>query len=363
MAQFWKRKWAKTILVLVALACGASLIAGHVRSVANRSEVAKLTQKMKTVCLGRVLVDVPARAEVSLAGESLDGFDIAAFEESAAEFRRRVGEREIEIQASADRAEGKGPGGVIEARDLHVEGMQGRVVTFGRDHASGIENGQRVISEWFAVEAHAHVGGVSFTLSTNHARDADALHAEELLARLRLRGEDELPTVPGFCSWRAVFAEPLTDHKGGHTRMSIRLPEYPELAVVLASFPGGRGSESLLDRAAKTDAEAGTIETLLVSKMRSGKRSIHGISGEEVLERVRELNFAATYGFMWEASGIKNDPLQPFLSLELQSGISFRPGGKPVDSTLHSDAVLALWDSISSSIRLRDTHAPQLARR
>jgi hypothetical protein len=30
-----------------------------------------------------------------------------------------------------------------------------------------------------------------------------------------------------------------------------------------------------------------------------------------------------------------------------------RPGSKPVDTTLHEDALLALWDSIASSIRLR----------
>ena len=43
--------------------------------------------------------------------------------------------------------------------------------------------------------------------------------------------------------------------------------------------------------------------------------------------------------------------MQPFLSLELQAGISPEPGGKPVNSSLHEDAVLALWDVISSSIR------------
>lgn len=30
-----------------------------------------------------------------------------------------------------------------------------------------------------------------------------------------------------------------------------------------------------------------------------------------------------------------------------------RPGGQPADASLHGEAVLALWDSVSSSIRLR----------
>jgi hypothetical protein len=77
-----------------------------------------------------------------------------------------------------------------------------------------------------------------------------------------------------------------------------------------------------------------------------------------VLERVHELNFATTYGFVWEMQGVPDDPQQPFVSLELHGGISPRPGGKPVDTSLHEDAVLALWDSISSSIRLRRSDSP-----
>jgi hypothetical protein len=42
----------------------------------------------------------------------------------------------------------------------------------------------------------------------------------------------------------------------------------------------------------------------------------------------------------------------------METGTNPRPGGKPVDSSLHEDAVMALWDSISSSIRLRKSDAP-----
>lgn len=139
--------------------------------------------------------------------------------------------------------------------------------------------------------------------------------------------------------------------------MHIGLPDHPDLGVVLASLPGGDRPRSLLTRTAEIDAEATPGEMLRVTKLRTGKRNINGMPGEEVLERVREFNLATTFGFMWEAEGVKDDPLQPFLSLELQSGISPEPGGKPADSSLHEDAILALWDAISSSIRLRP-HAP-----
>jgi hypothetical protein len=50
--------------------------------------------------------------------------------------------------------------------------------------------------------------------------------------------------------------------------------------------------------------------------------------------------------------------MRPYLLLNMETGTNPRPGGKPVDSSLHEDAVLTLWDSISSSIRLRKSDPP-----
>jgi hypothetical protein len=190
------RRWLILIVWLTALACTGSWAAIKVRSMRDRSEVAKMTEKMKTVCVGRYLADLPAQAKIALGGVMLDGFEVEALEEREAQFRERISTREKEI------------------------------------------------------------------------------------------------------------------------------------------------------------AERGA-NPLRVTKLREEIRNINGIVGEEVLERVREYKFSTTYGFNWEARGVKEDPLQPYLSLELQTGVSAHPGGKPVDTSLHEDALLALWDNIASSIRLR----------
>jgi hypothetical protein len=133
------------------------------------------------------------------------------------------------------------------------------------------------------------------------------------------------------------------------------------MGLAFDSIPGGHTDRSLLARVADTDAEASADEMLRVTKLRLGQRTINGIDGEEVLERVRELNFTTGYSFMWEVAGVKDDPLQPYLLLNMETGTNPRPGGTPVDSSLHEDAVLALWDSISSSIRLRRSDSPPQA--
>jgi hypothetical protein len=361
MMRMKKRGWREVIVLLAALACAGSWAAGQVRSMRDRSEVAKMTEKMKTVCVGRFLVDVPAQAEVSLSREMIDGFEVETVPESEADFYARVAAREVSVAAKSTDAEGKSKGGMVEARDLRISGMVGKTLIFGRDRTHGFDDGRRVEVEWVSVEAYAHVGDISISLSMKYANEEKAKAAETLLSRVQVLREDEIPSLPGFCVERVVFAEPLPPHDTEHIVMHIGLPDHPDLGMAFASLPGGGRSRSLLSRVSDNDAEAGADEMLRVTKLRAEKRDINTLPGEEVLERVRELNFATTFGFMWETQGVKNDPLQPFLSLELHAGISREPGGKPADSSLHEDAVLALWDTVASSIRLRPSGPPPAA--
>jgi hypothetical protein len=324
----------------------------------DRSEVAKMTEKMRTVCVGRYLVDVPVQAEVSMSHERIDGFAIETIEESEVRFHERVSAREAEIGAQGAGAGTKGAGGMVEARDLRIPGMVGRTFVYGRTRTHGFEHGQRVDTEWVSVESHAHTKGLSVSLSAKYVDDGDARAAEALLVQLRLRGDNEVPNVPGFCISHAVFAEPLPPHTTEHIAMHVGLPGHPDLAMSLVSMPGGGSDPNLVARTAQTDATISPDALLRITKLREGKRTINSIHGEEVLVRAREFNFTTTYGFNWETPGINDDPLQPYLSLELQTGISERPGGKPTDTSLHEDALLSLWDSIASSIRVRKNNPP-----
>ena len=310
-----------------------------------------MTENMKTICVGRYLVDVPVQADTSLSHERVAGFEIETIEESEEAFRNRLASREAEINARSPATDGTG--GMVEARDLRIPHLIGRMMMFGRNRGYLMNEGMRVDDEFLSVEAQVHTAGVSFILTAKYADEARARLAEALLARLRLRREDEIPPVPGFCISRAVFVDPLPVNKAEHVTLHLGLPGHPDMGLAFSSLPGGRTERGLLARVADTDAESSADEMLRVTRLRSGQRVINGIDGEEVLERVRELNFTTGYSFMWEAPGSTEDPSQSYLLLNMETGTNPRPGGKPVDSSLHEDAVLALWDSISSSIRLR----------
>ncbi|KQV33489.1 hypothetical protein ASC93_26805 [Massilia sp. Root335] len=353
MTQSRKLGWRALIVLLAALACAGTWAAGQVRSIRDRSAVAKMTEKMKTVCVGRFLVDVPAHADIGLSHEMIDGFELDTVEESETSFRERVAAREAAIGTHGVATDSRGTGGMVEARDLRVPNMVGRILVYGRTRSYRMDGNRRVDDEWVSIEVHAHLNGSSIALSMKYADQPDVYSAEALLARLHPRDPDEIPSIPGFCIQHAVFTEPLPPHKTEHIVMHLGLPGHPDMGLALSSTPSGQTGKSLLERVAETDAEASADETLRVTKLRLGKRGINGIAGEEVLERVRELNFTTGYGFMGEALGTKDDPMHPYLLLNMETGTNPRPRGNPVDSSLHEDAVLALWDSISSTIRRR----------
>ncbi len=317
-----------------------------------------MTEKMKTVCVGRYLVDVPGEADVSLSGERISGFAIDSVEEDESAFRERVAAREAEITARGRDHDDSGEGGMLDAHDLRIPGVTGRAFVYGRSRGHMMNGDRRIDMESVSIEVHAHMNGLSFSMSASSKQAQGVKDAEALLARLQVRGRDEIPRVPGFCIWRGVFADPLPDHENEHVTLHLGLPGHPDMGLAFDVMPAGRTDRSLLVRVADIDAEASADEMLRVTKLRSGKRSINGIDGEEVLERIRELNFTTGYSFMWEAHGVENDHLQPYLLLNMETGTNPRPGGKPVDSSLHEDAVLALWDNISSSIRLRKSDSP-----
>lgn len=343
------------LLLLAAFACAGSWAAVHLRSVQDTSEVVKMTEEMRLVCVGRSLIDVPAQSELSFSNQVLDGLEISTVEESEAVFRARLAAREKEIEALGMTTDSRGPGGMVEARDLRLVDMAARLLVYGRTRSYSMEGDHRVDDEWMSIEAHVHVNALSFTFSMQYADPSDVPAVEALLERFRPRGENEIPSVPGFCVWRGIFAEPLPSHKTEHIVMHLGLPGHPDMGIAYSSVSGVPADDGLLARIAVVDAETRVDDMLRVTKLRSGKRSINGVEGEEELERLRARNFLTGYSLLWEAQGLLDDPVQSKLSLAMIFGNSSSPGGEPIGSSFHEDAVLTLtlWDRISSSIRLR----------
>lgn len=330
------------------------LIYGLGNSMIDRHSVAKLTDRMKTICVGRFLVDLPASMDFSYSRVYVKGFWVSTQQESEAAFEARVLARQAEIEAEPNQ---RGEKNLEAVEDYRGNGFAGKMFRFGREFTKGIENGKPVVWVNVKLEAYLHLNGVSFNFTSPDGYAADKTgNLRQLLNKLRFMPPEELPTAAGFCFGPGMFVDPLQADDTEGVAIFAGFPEHPDLALALSTRAGTEpDKEDRLARDTAVDAEMPLWQKPLMDKLRKGRRTINGLEGVEVAEKWTELNFVHTFGFNWEVNGRSDNVFVPFMHLEMSTGHPVNAGARPVISFLGEDALVQLWDRISSSIRVRPT--------
>ena len=358
MKPWWRRGPALLIAGVVIVGLTISWAAGAVkqRAAAQRDneKVARMTQKMKTVCIGRFLIDLPDETRFELRGPRIDGFDISSFDESEADFQVRLAQREAKLRATPDRLGGNK--NLESVREVKTEnGVVGKLFFHGRTVSEGTQaNGlelERYRYEGIALEAMLHGQGVSFTLAANDYNLDIIENLPRLVAKLVPNPDNQIPAEPGFCIDRAWFRDPLTADQREEVMMSAQLPSHPDFEFLAILAAGNKpSSQSLLERTADSDAAMALWEKMRISNLRAARRTIAGLIGDEVVTRVAEANDTVGYSFWWEVAGTEDNVLVPHFVFKMNTG---EGRNEPVPTSLSEDAAMVLWDKISSSIRLR----------
>jgi hypothetical protein len=160
-----------------------------------------------------------------------------------------------------------------------------------------------------------------------------------------------IPSGSGFCIENGIIHDPISPDMNETVTMFASLKGHPDIAIRLDTSVLDEPQESLLMRDADNDIN--TRFATNIKNLGKGPRELNGIPGEELLDRFKERNGTTGHMFMWESLGKPSDVLVPTIILEIQTGKG-RPGS-PVNSSLTDEAVLKLWQAISSSLRIRPT--------
>lgn len=341
---------------VIAVIYGLFLLYSIGANAMDRVKVGMLTQHMKTACIGRFLIDLPNDMGYSYSHTFMYGFWIAAIPESEEAFLQRVAAREAEINAAPNEL---GDKSMEEVEPVSAHGFSGKILTFGRTSVKGsLEDGKRVYYVNVAQEAYAHADGTTFTFKTD-AIDPDYTNVlSEIIGKLRLVKPNEIPSAPGFCFGRGMLADPVPVEWTEGVAMFAGFKDQPDLAMVFRTRAGlGKNpyDPGRLARNARADEELTLLQRARIQKLRIGHRTIAGIDGEEVLERCTESHFVNIFLFDWEVFGTKDNPFAPEMHLEMSTGHPVKAGARAVTSFLNEDALIHLWDAISSSIRVRPT--------
>jgi len=334
-------------LVLILLFFGWRI--GTVRDIQDTEKVRKMTETMKTVCVGRFLVDVPAEAEVSFRGAFLSGWNIDTDpDETDEQFTARLARKEAELKAEKNE---RGSNSLESTIHIDSNNIVGKIFVFNRTWTYWFEGEKRVDSTAASAHAYVRTPGASLNFTAKYG-GSRVKELAQVITQIKPLKEGEISTEPGFCIGRAMLLDPLTASQNERVTMFLSLKGHPDFLIALDSAAGLKPSDPLLVRDARHRDEFAAHLT----SYRRGPRTIGGVPGEELIDGFHEGNGTTGYSCEWESTPDQNDVFRPELDLELTSGHSIRPGGPPVESSLSARAVLMLWDKISSSIRLRPTH-------
>lgn len=301
--------------------------------------------KMKPMCVGRFLIDLPADAEVSYRGAMIAGWSIATYEETDEQFAARI--KKKEAQLSSEKNEHGGTS-LESTHQVNKNGVHGTIHVFAREWIRGLPT--EPLLESVRVEAMIRVQEHSFNLTREFGNDGYLNRLAELATQFRSREENEIPTEAGFCFDGGFITEPLKVEQSERTTMFVGLNGHPDVSIALNMIAGITTPRTLLQR----DADAPTINKhrSRFHTFRRGARPFNGEPGEEILDRVHEFNGNYGHSFNWELIHNKTDSVfTPLMSFELSTGHG-QPG-TTVDSSLTDAHALALWDKMLSSLRVR----------
>lgn len=310
------------------------------------------TLPMKTVCLGRFVIQVPEDSQISYGPARLDGWRISTINsETDEQFDFRLQAREQQLRASKNEKDGVSFESVSK---IATNEIKARIFIFGRRWNYSFSEGKRKDYETVEMQAMVRAGRASFTLHVELAEATDEEGLTQLIKQFKQRANEVVPTEAGFCFDGGLIREPLNAGQSESTGLFVSLAGHPDVSFALHTLAGYVVGETLLQRDAKASIKQ--RHSSLFHILRQGPRALNGIPGEEVLERVNEPNGVTVHGFMWESYSKKDDVYLPSITLEMDTG-NGRPG-RPVQSSLSDAAVLALWDKISSSLRVRAVIEP-----
>jgi hypothetical protein len=318
-------------------------------------------EKTKTVCFGRFMVDVPASAIVVWGNVDVPlGVTIYP---AGADHVQNLAQKFID-ELKSEKAIYHDDVPLLLSIE-NVNRPEGKIVT-GYDGFEALTDLR--INGYFKLHAD---GVVIDARPLQDDKDGTIAEITSIARRLRQHVEGEIPNEPGNCIQNAFLPdEPGTNKEqlAELIRIGFRLKEFSDthLSIFVGpSNPHYSESDSLswrLDRLEKGERAQDPNHPLLkTNDLRRGARQIGDwMNGFEALSRTPErAEVHSIHDFAMDFRGVPSDPLKPYAEIQMQTGVANDAAGA-AKASLTDEEAIAVWDKITSTIRVRPINAASL---
>lgn len=295
---------------------------------------------MKTLCLGRHLVEVPSDSELKIGYEYAGGPVVTQRNVDRDRFLDLVAEQERRLKATQHRAGGTM---LVQRAEPTADSV---LLTSWSSPTS-----RRIHAQDFYLHVPAQRVLYHFTGQSDETRLQGAVdYYRTLGGAVRYRDAAEIPKEAGFCIDSGFIARNKLGKEG--FTAGIRARAYPSVSMTLTAYVTGKPDADLLTRVG--NVPPGYAKAAAQMKpLRRGQEDIGPFRGQELLVRA-DAEGKRSYEFLWETQGKANSLGFPFISLELSTTGKSDAKGKIVDAPFKSDEeAIGYWDSVLKTLRLR----------
>lgn len=315
-------------------------------------------EKTKTICFGRFMVDVPASAVVAW-GQTIVPLTVSIYPNGADEVKNMAETFITELKSEKAIYLNHIP--LLISIDDIVR-PEGKIVT----GYQGFESiADLKINGYFKMN---NDGVIINARPLKHLKDETIADIKSIARRLTQRSETEVPTEPGNCIESAFLPDSPDDeknHPGEMIEIGFRLKEFPDAHFSIETRPCNYDdpeSDSLERQWKRIRHDMQTPEEQKVldntNFFRQNQRQIHDWkAGYEVLTRSPdEEGSYSHHDFELRFVGVGHDPYKPYADIQFQTGVADNAAGA-TKASLTDEEAIAVWDKITSSIRVRPTGA------
>jgi hypothetical protein len=315
-------------------------------------------EKTKTVCFGRFLVDVPASATV-VWGQTIVPLTVSIYPNGVDEVKSLAQKFIDELKSKKAIYHDDVP--LLISVDNVVQ-PEGKLIT-GYEGFDSVDDLK--INGYFRLNNY---GVVINARPLRDDKDGTIVLINSIARRLRQRAANEIPSEPGNCIEYAFLVDapnPDKDDLLEHIRIGFRLKEFPDahFSIYVAPSnpynPEGDSLETQFKRILEDPASPEEKKVLAAIKFfRKTARQVHDWqTGYEVLMRSPDEDGSlAHHDFRMKFTGVPREVLKPYADIQFQTGVADNAAGATKPSLTDEEAI-AVWDKITSTIRVRPTSA------
>ncbi|EGT5738389.1 hypothetical protein AGJ36_21170 [Cronobacter dublinensis subsp. dublinensis] len=334
----------------------------------QEANVQAILKEMKTRCIGRYLIDLPASFSVNRSSGLFEGNHWVAEIGMADDSRKTyITTRRMYYPAFEQFIQRRGQ---EIAREIVINPLNKpylkkvwtlpnkmKGIIFERNEDAGTNDAIRVL------EAYLYTNGVAVKLQKESVNDSDPRYKDDrngkpirnyiprdiermtgLLARITGRAPDDIPTVPGSCIADAFistdkYGQEQEDIYGYYTSDALR---GFQVSVEMDNYT--QESDTVLERAGDIASALSKAHGHIVRK---GAFNVNGLHAEELLAAIRQPSKdEPRYGFDLFINEMTASYKTPGLIVSLNNL-------EKSSETYSEEEIIAFWDAITRTIRLK----------